>query len=97
MHYRNINYEHLDGFMCNECGHSRYGRFEFTLAATPATAYAPLTSGDDFAIAMHALDAEAENLHGKRAALAGLHKCDSSQVLCGVACDSNTAHHCFYR
>ena len=27
---RNINYEKLDAFLCNECGLSRYAKFEFT-------------------------------------------------------------------
>lgn len=35
---RNINYEHLDAFLCNECGFCKYGRFDFTLVASPSFA-----------------------------------------------------------
>jgi hypothetical protein len=30
---RNINYEHTDAFLCNECGHSRFARLEICLRA----------------------------------------------------------------
>jgi len=26
----------LDSFLCNECGYSKYGRFEFTFMAKPS-------------------------------------------------------------
>ena len=32
---RNINYEHLEAFLWNECGFSRYGKYEFSLLARP--------------------------------------------------------------
>ncbi|OSX73113.1 hypothetical protein BU14_0377s0014, partial [Porphyra umbilicalis] len=35
---RNINYEHLDAFLCNECGFSKHGRFDVTLVAAPSFA-----------------------------------------------------------
>jgi E3 ubiquitin-protein ligase UBR4 len=35
---RNINYEKLDAFICNECGLSRYGKFDITLAIKPGFA-----------------------------------------------------------
>jgi hypothetical protein len=31
----NINYENLEAFLCNECGQSRYGKFEFAILARP--------------------------------------------------------------
>jgi hypothetical protein len=31
----NINYENLEAFLCNECGLSRYGKFEFSVLAKP--------------------------------------------------------------
>ena len=32
---RNINYDNLTGFLCNECGHSKYGAFSWSLLAAP--------------------------------------------------------------
>lgn len=32
---RNINYENLEAFLCNECGLSRYGKYEFSILAKP--------------------------------------------------------------
>lgn len=32
---RNINYENLAAFLCNECGQSKYGKFEFSVLAKP--------------------------------------------------------------
>ena len=32
---RNINYENLEGFLCNECGLSRYGKYDFSIIAKP--------------------------------------------------------------
>eukprot|EP00884_Botryococcus_braunii_P020806 jgi/Botrbrau1/7409/Bobra.0112s0009.1 len=57
-----------------ECGHSRYGRFEFQVSATPATDYPPLNNMEDYLIAMTALEAEVEDLQNKREALAALHR-----------------------
>ncbi len=41
-HCRNINYGHLDAFLCAECGYSRHCRLEHTLIAAPAWEHAPL-------------------------------------------------------
>ena len=35
-HCRNINYEKLDAFLCNECGFCKFARFEFTLTVRPS-------------------------------------------------------------
>ena len=35
---RNINYEKLDAFLCNECGYSRYGRFDLAFQVPRAHA-----------------------------------------------------------
>ncbi|EOD21681.1 hypothetical protein EMIHUDRAFT_207692 [Emiliania huxleyi CCMP1516] len=35
-HCRNINYEHLDAFLCNECGFCKHSRFEWLLQVRPS-------------------------------------------------------------
>ena len=32
---RNINYDNLTGFLCNECGHCKYGTFSWSVLAAP--------------------------------------------------------------
>ena len=39
---RNINYEKLDGFLCNECGHSKYGVFDLAFQAKPSFECPPI-------------------------------------------------------
>ena len=43
---RNINYEHTDAFLCNECGHSRFARLEICLRARETRG--PLPFGEAF-------------------------------------------------
>ena len=33
---RNINYDNLTGFLCNECGHCKYGTFSWSVMAAPS-------------------------------------------------------------
>lgn len=47
---RNINYENLDSFLCNECGYSKYGRFEFSVNAKPSFAFDAIESEDDMQV-----------------------------------------------
>jgi hypothetical protein len=35
---RNINYEKPDGFICNECGLSRYAKFDISFIVKPGFA-----------------------------------------------------------
>ena len=35
---RNINYDNLTGFLCNECGHCKYGTFSWSVMAAPSLA-----------------------------------------------------------
>lgn len=69
---RNINYECLDGFLCNECGHSRFGRLDFSVAAAPSSEYPVLEDAEDVSRALVALSAEADLLHQAQADLAAL-------------------------
>jgi E3 ubiquitin-protein ligase UBR4 len=69
---RNINYECLDGFLCNECGHSRFGRIDFSVTAAPSSDYPVLEDEDDVARALAALAAEADTLHNAQCDLSAL-------------------------
>ncbi|KAK9817780.1 hypothetical protein WJX72_002069 [[Myrmecia] bisecta] len=69
-HCRNINYESLDGFLCNECGHSRFGRFVHTVWAAASPAYPALAGEEDLQLALTALETETQTLQHKHAALA---------------------------
>ena len=48
---RNINYEHLEGFLCNECGYSRYASFQYTFTARPCFRVEPVTNEAQCAVA----------------------------------------------
>ena len=53
---RNINHETLDAFMCNECGHSRFGRFELSMIASPCVTYPAVLTQDDMMRALACLE-----------------------------------------
>ena len=44
---RNINYDNLTGFLCNECGHCRYGSFSWSVLAAPGLGAARVRDEDD--------------------------------------------------
>ncbi|KAL3677862.1 hypothetical protein R1sor_020818 [Riccia sorocarpa] len=60
---RNINYENLDSFLCNECGYSKYGRFEFNFMAKPSFTFDSMENDDDMKKGLLAIEAESENAH----------------------------------
>ncbi|KAL2641590.1 hypothetical protein R1flu_009177 [Riccia fluitans] len=60
---RNINYENLDSFLCNECGYSKYGRFEFSFMAKPSFTFDSMENDDDMKKGLLAIEAESENAH----------------------------------
>jgi len=37
----------LDSFLCNECGYSKYGRFEFTFMAKPSFTFDNMENDED--------------------------------------------------
>lgn len=41
---RNINYDQLDAFLCNACGHCRYQKFEFVFLQRPSFQAEPIES-----------------------------------------------------
>nr|GMC67386.1 auxin transport protein BIG [Ipomoea batatas] len=79
---RNINYENLDSFLCNECGYSKYGRFEFNFMAKPSFTFDSMENDEDMKRGLAAIEAESENAHRRYQQLLGfkkpLHKIVSS-------------------
>ena len=60
---RNINYENLDAFLCNECGYCKHARFDYTLVCKPSFSAEPILTEEDKAKAMASMQRESENAH----------------------------------
>eukprot|EP00177_Eucheuma_denticulatum_P000016 GFKZ01000034.1.p1 GENE.GFKZ01000034.1~~GFKZ01000034.1.p1 ORF type:complete len:5357 (-),score=648.29 GFKZ01000034.1:273-16343(-) len=60
---RNINYENLDGFLCNECGYCKHGRFEFSVTGRPTFVAERISSEEDRKRASRIIEKEAGNIH----------------------------------
>jgi E3 ubiquitin-protein ligase UBR4 len=71
---RNINYENLDSFLCNECGYSKYGRFEFHFMARPSFSFDNMENDDDMRKGLAAIESESENAHRRYQQLLGFKK-----------------------
>ncbi|XP_024381357.1 auxin transport protein BIG isoform X3 [Physcomitrium patens] len=71
---RNINYENLDSFLCNECGYSKYGRFEFNFMAKPSFTFDHMENDEDMKKGLAAIESESENAHRKYQQLLGFKK-----------------------
>lgn len=71
---RNINYENLDSFLCNECGYSKYGRFEFNFMAKPSFTFDNMENDDDMKKGLSAIESESENAHRRYQQLLGFKK-----------------------
>jgi len=71
---RNINYENLDSFLCNECGYSKYGRFEFHFMAKPSFSFDDMENDDDMRKGLAAIESESENAHRRYQQLMGFKK-----------------------
>ncbi|KAG8384569.1 hypothetical protein BUALT_Bualt04G0131400 [Buddleja alternifolia] len=71
---RNINYENLDSFLCNECGYSKYGRFEFNFMAKPSFIFDSMENDDDMKRGLAAIESESENAHRRYQQLLGFKK-----------------------
>ncbi|GAB2300127.1 hypothetical protein Dimus_038603 [Dionaea muscipula] len=71
---RNINYENLDSFLCNECGYSKYGRFEFNFMAKPSYTFDNMENDDDMKRGLAAIESESENAHRRYQQLLGFKK-----------------------
>jgi len=62
---RNINYENLDAFLCNECGYSKYARFDMTFMARVSFHYEGVTSESEVSQVLSNIETESENAHRK--------------------------------
>ncbi|MQL86782.1 hypothetical protein Taro_019315, partial [Colocasia esculenta] len=71
---RNINYENLDSFLCNECGYSKYGRFEFNFMAKPSFAFDNIENDEEMKKVLAAIESESENAHRRYQQLLGFKK-----------------------
>ncbi|KAG9448547.1 hypothetical protein H6P81_008512 [Aristolochia fimbriata] len=71
---RNINYENLDSFLCNECGYSKYGRFEFNFMAKPSFIFDNMENDEDMKKGLAAIESESENAHRRYQQLLGFKK-----------------------
>ncbi|KAJ0989688.1 hypothetical protein J5N97_008044 [Dioscorea zingiberensis] len=71
---RNINYENLDSFLCNECGYSKYGRFEFNFMAKPSFSFDTMENDEDMKKGLAAIESESENAHRRYQQLLGFKK-----------------------
>ncbi|KAK6913403.1 LOW QUALITY PROTEIN: E3 ubiquitin ligase UBR4, C-terminal [Dillenia turbinata] len=71
---RNINYENLDSFLCNECGYSKYGRFEFNFIAKPSFTFDNMENDEDMKRGLVAIESESENAHRRYQQLLGFKK-----------------------
>ncbi|XP_077214481.1 auxin transport protein (BIG) [Tasmannia lanceolata] len=71
---RNINYENLDSFLCNECGYCKYGRFEFNFMAKPSFLFDNMENDEDMKKGLAAIESESENAHRRYQQLLGYKK-----------------------
>ena len=79
-HCRNINYEKLDAFLCNECGFCKFARFEFTLTVRPSYVVERVTTEAQAQKLLALIDAELLNAN-KRYAQLSSHKVPLERLL----------------
>lgn len=60
---RNINYENLDGFLCNECGYCKHSRFEFSINGRATHVAEAIRNEDDRKRASKTIEKETSNVH----------------------------------
>ena len=66
---RNIKHEHPDAFLCNECGHCRFVRCEYSCSTAPLLDFPPLGGPLDESAALGALEEASDSAHSKAQAL----------------------------
>ena len=59
---------------CNECGHSRFGKLDYTATAVRSAEYAAVSSEGDVQLALDALDAAVAEAHEHHDNLATLRR-----------------------
>ena len=60
-HCRNINYEKLDAFLCNECGFCKHARFDFSLVVRPSYVVERITNEAEREKLLALIDTELAN------------------------------------
>jgi hypothetical protein len=60
---RNINYEHLDAFLCNECGFCKHAKFGFSIDQRPTIVAPRVESEDERVAALAVIDRESVKAH----------------------------------
>jgi E3 ubiquitin-protein ligase UBR4 len=60
---RNINYEHLQAFLCNECGYCKHARFDWSLLCCTSFTIDAIADEADKAKTISAIQRESENAH----------------------------------
>jgi len=71
-HCRNINYEKLDAFLCNECGFCKHARFDFTLVVKPSYVVERISSEAERAKLVALIDSELQNANKRYTQLSSL-------------------------
>ena len=71
-HCRNINYEKLDAFLCNECGFCKHARFEFTLTVRPSYVIERIGCEAERTKLLSLIDSELQNASKRHAQLIAL-------------------------
>jgi hypothetical protein len=63
-HCRNINYEKLDAFLCNECGFCKHARFHWSFSVEPSFAVQPISTEADRGRLEELIDSELSAANG---------------------------------
>lgn len=71
---RNINYDNPDAFLCNDCGHCKWARFEFHVTAKTSFGSHPIQDDQDRERALETIRKESENAQQKHQQLLELKK-----------------------
>ena len=74
-HCRNINYEKLDAYLCNECGFCKHCVFSFTLVVKPSYVVERITNETERARLVALIDAELENANKRYSQLGAFKRC----------------------
>ena len=71
-HRRNINYEKLDAFLCDECGFCKHARFDFTLVVKPSYVVERISNEAEYEKLLARIDTELQNANKRHSQLATL-------------------------
>jgi len=97
---RNINFENLDGFLCNECGFSRFATFHYSAVVRACFVPVPITNEATRQQTIDLISSLSDSLHQRYSQVASykkeiqklLSKPESEKDSQGVACIANDNH-----